>query len=234
VRFGVVATGYGLIGTENVDKEIGQLLSWYVNGTLTGADRDRVEAALRDDVRAKALLDWEKSLRQAVKNDASLDIPEDRGLSQVMQRIRAEAKPAAAVARRNKPSSASAPSRQLEWFRWSPALALACGIVAVQFGVIVHLYQVRGEEEAYSGVRSVKTKRAESFVRVSFKPETTENDLRTLLRGLQAEIVSGPSQLGDYYLVVKTVDVQSTLTTLQSSAFVESAEIVNALPSRPS
>jgi anti-sigma-K factor RskA len=234
LRFGVIATGYCLIGGRTVDKEIGQLLSWYVNGTLTGADRDRVEAALREDPRAKALLDWEKSLRQAVKNDASLDVAEDRGLSQVMQRIRMESKPAATISRRNKPSSGSAPSRLFEWFRWSPALALACGIVAVQFGVIVHLYQVRGEEEAYAGVRSVKTKRAESFVRVSFRPETTENELRTLLRELQAEIVSGPSQLGDYYLVVKSDTVQSMLTALQSSPHVESAEIVNALPSRPS
>ena len=232
MRVITAATGYSLIGI-NVDKEIGHLLSWYVNGTLTGADRDRVEAALRDDARAKALLEWEKSLRQAVKNDPSLDIAEDRGLGQVMQRIRAEARTAAQTARRTK-SSSSAPSRVLEWFRWSPALAMAAGIVAVQFGVIVHMYQTRGEESAYSGMRSIGGKRTDSFLRVSFKAETTENDLRTLLRSLQAEIVSGPSQLGDYYLVVKTDAVQSTLTTLQSSPHVESAEIVNALPSRPS
>jgi hypothetical protein len=233
VRVITAATGDSLIGI-NVDKEIGHLLSWYVNGTLTGADRDRVEAALRDDSRAKTLLEWEKSLRQAVKNDPSLDIAEDRGLAQVMQRIRAESRPAAAPARKAKPSSTSAPSRVLEWFRWSPALAMAAGIVAVQFGVIVHLYQTRGEESAYSGLRNVAGKRAESFLRVSFKAESTENDLRTLLRNLQAEIVSGPSQLGDYYLVVKTAVVQSTLTTLQTSPHVESAEIVNALPARPS
>ena len=218
----------------NVDKEIGHLLSFYANGTLTGADRDRVEAALRDDPQAKTLLEWEKSLRQAVRNDPSLDIAEDRGLAQVMQRIRAEAKPAAQpVIKRTKSPSSSAPSRVLEWFRWSPALAMACGIVAVQFGVIVHMYQARGEESAYSGVRGIG-KRAESFVRVTFKPESTESDLRTLLRGLQAEIVSGPSQLGDYYLVVKSDAVQSTLTALQSNPHVESAEIVNVLPSRPS
>ena len=90
MRFIPVATGDSLIGID-VDKEIGQLLSWYVNGTLTGAERDRVEAALRDDARAKALLEWEKSLREAVKSDPSLEIAEDRGLAQVMQRIRAEA-----------------------------------------------------------------------------------------------------------------------------------------------
>ena len=232
MRFIPVATGNSLIGID-VDKEIGQLLSWYVNGTLTGAERDRVEAALRDDARATALLEWEKSLREAVKSDPSLEIAEDRGLAQVMQRIRAEAKPAAAVAKRTRASS-SATSRVLEWFRLSPALALACGVVAVQFGIIVHMQQTRGEESAYSGLRTIGGKKTESFVRVTFKPESTETDLRTLLRSLEAEIVSGPSQLGDYYLMVKTATVQATLTTLQSSAHVESAEIVNVLPSRPS
>jgi len=220
-----------------VDKDIGQLLSWYANGTLTGADRERVEAALRDDPRARALLEWEQSLRQAVKNDPDYDIPEDHGLDRVMQRIRAEsAQPAAAkqapasAVRKAKPAT---PSRFAEWFRWSPALALACGIVAVQFGVIVHMTQLRGEESEYSGVRGVGQHK-DAYLRVSFKPESTESDLRALIRGVHAEIVSGPSQLGDYYLVIAPEAVQSALAALQSSKLVESAEVVNALPSRPS
>src|SRR6185436_1892271 len=157
----------------------------------------RVEAALRDDAQATALLDWEKSLRQAVRDDDTFEIAEDRGLAEVMQRIRAEANPAATTrnvpapaARKTKSASAS---RFAEWFRWSPALAMACGIVAVQMGVIVHMYQVRGEESEYSGVRTVAAKNKEGYLRVSFKPESTESDLRTLIRSVNAEIVSGPS-----------------------------------------
>ena len=210
-----------------VDKEIRDLLPWYVNGTLRGVDRDRVEAALRNDPSINSVLHWEQAVQQAVQNDPALEIAEDRGLANVMHRIRSEIKPAPQPARKAAP-------RLFEWFKWSPAMALACGIVVAQFGIIVHMYQVRGEESAYSDVRTVAGKRTEAFVRVTFKSETTESELRTLLHDLHAEIVSGPSQLGDYYLIVKSKAVQSTLTTLQSSSHVESAEIVNALPSRAS
>jgi len=220
----------------SMDKDIAQLLSFYVNGTLTGAERDRVEVALRDDPRARALLEWEKSLRKAVQGDPQFDIAEDRGLAQVMQRIKAETKAAPAQPARK----ARAPSgggtlaaRFREWFQWSPALALACGIVAVQFGIIAHMATIRGEEGEYSGVRAVKGRQQDAFVRVSFKPESTEIDLRALLREVNAEIVSGPTQIGDYYLVVRAAGVQSVLATLQSNSNVESAEIVRELPARP-
>lgn len=223
-----------------MDKDIAQLLSWYVNGTLTGAERDRVELALRDDPRARALLEWEKSLRRSVQNDPQFDVAEDRGLSKVMQRIKAEARTAPsppASPRRTRANSTSGENaltaRFREWFRWSPALALACGVVAVQFGIIAHMTTLRGEESEYAGVRSVKARHQDAFVRVSFKPETTEIDLRALLREVNAEIVSGPSQLGDYYLVVSAAGAPSALATLQGSANVESAEIVRELPSRP-
>ena len=164
---------------------------------------------------------------------SQLDIAEDRGLAQVMQRIRAEAKSASkAAARRDRENTLN---RFREWFRWSPALALACGLVAVQFGVIVHLYGLRGGEESeYSGVRTMIGRHSEAFVRVAFKPDATENDLRTLVRGIGAEIVAGPTQLGDYYLVVPATGAEAALKTLQSNASVESAEVVRALPSRPS
>ncbi|MFS8087354.1 MAG: zf-HC2 domain-containing protein, partial [Acidobacteriota bacterium] len=50
-----------------VDKETRELLAWYVNGTLAGADRDRVEAALQNDAGAALLLAWERGVQAAVK-----------------------------------------------------------------------------------------------------------------------------------------------------------------------
>jgi hypothetical protein len=232
MRLGPVAAGDCLIGVD-VDKDIAQLLSWYVNGTLTGAERDRVEVALRDDPRARNLLEWEKSLRRAVQNDPQFEIEEDRGLAQVMQRIRSEAKPSV----RKRAARAGGSGRIAEWFsgwlQWSPALAVACGIMAVQFGVIIHMATTRGEESEYSGTRSIKPRSHDAFVHVTFRPEITEVDLRALLRQVNAEIVAGPSQLGDYYLVVPAASAPSVLTALQSSSSVESAELARELPARP-
>ena len=219
------------------------MLAWYVNGSLAGADRDRIEEALQRDPDAAVLVGWERAVQSAIKADPLFDVPPDRGLFQVLQRIRAEASaetPKAAASRRMSALAAPKPSgpgwlaRLRDSFNSSPALALACSLLIVQFGVIVHLYSTRGEESDYSGVRAVETRPPpDAFIRITFKPQSTEAQISSLLRDNHAEIVAGPSQLGDYYLLVGRGDAPDALTQLQANTHVESAEIVNALPSRP-
>jgi len=215
-----------------MDKDTQDLLAWYVNGTLAGPDRDRVEAALREDGGASALLDWERTVQAAVKSDPAFDVAADRGLFQTMQRIRADAPP--------KPTPVRVPdaglfARLRQAFQWSPALAMACGVVAIQFAVIGQMWLAKAEQADYSGERSVaaRPQASAAFIRVAFKPESIEGDLSTLLRSLHAEIVAGPSQLGDYYLLLDKQAVQDALAALQQNTHVESAEIVDALPARP-
>jgi hypothetical protein len=219
-----------------VDQETRQLLAWYVNGTLAGADRDQVEAALQQDPAASELLAWERSVQDATKSDPLFDIAPDRGLHQVMQRIRADAKskPAAVAATRKVQAGWLAGFK--ERFRWSPALAFACTLVAVQFVVIAQMWSARDEESEFAAVRALEARKqaaADAFIHVAFKPESTEGEVSTLLRTLHAEIVAGPSQLGDYYLLLDKLAVQDALYALQNNASIESAEIVNALPARP-
>ena len=231
MRFNNDAAGGDALIESCVDKETQELLAWYVNGTLTGPERDRVEAALRNEAGASTRLAWERSVQAAVKNDPALEIAPDRGLYQTMQRIRAEAKPQAAT--RAAQSGWLASLR--EKFQWSPALALACGIVAVQFAVIGQMWMVRGEDGEYAGVRALGSRAhaADVFIRIAFKPESLEGDVSSLLRTVHADVVSGPSQLGDYYLLLEKRGAQDALSLLQSNANVESAEIVSALPARP-
>lgn len=214
-----------------MDKETENLLAWYVNGTLAGPDRDRVEAALRDDAGASSKVAWERAVHGAVKNDPALEIASDRGLFQVMQRIRADTATKAA------PRTAQDGwlSSLREKFQWTPALALACGVVAVQFAVIGQMWMVRGEEGEYAGVRAWTSGQHASvvFIRIAFKAESLAGDVSSLLRSVQAEIVSGPSQLGDYYLLLDKRSAKDALSLLQGNTNVESAEIVNALPARP-
>jgi type IV secretory pathway VirB2 component (pilin) len=188
-----------------------------------------VEAALRSEHEASAILRWEKMVRSALREDPAFAVAADYGLARVMQRIRAEAKPVAS--RRG-------------WYGWlsdlvarftgPTALALACGVVAVQFAVIVQIWPDKGATEGYSNERSVpgRSLKFDSFLRISFRPDAREDNLRALLREAHAEVVAGPSQIGDYYIVVAKADVQSALGILQASAFVDSVEIANELPLR--
>lgn len=212
-----------------VDSEARHLIAWYANGTLTGADRERVEAALRGGHEASAMLTWERMVRSAVREDPAFAVAADHGLARVMQRIRSEAKPVS-----SKRDEYGWFSDLVARFTGPTALALACGVVAVQFAVIVQIWPGKGATEGYSNERSVpgRSQKFDSFLRVSFRPDALENNLRSLLREVRAEVVAGPSQIGDYYIVVAKANVQTALEILQASAFVESVEIANELPLR--
>ena len=223
------ARAAGILKEKLVDSEIRNSIAWYLNGTLTGADRERVEAALRADHEASEMLAWEKMVRSAVREDQVFAVAADHGLARVMQHIRAEAKPVSSWRKR------------YGWFgdlvaRFTgpTALALACGLVAVQFAVIVQIWPGKGATEGYSNERSVpgRSLKFDSFLRVSFRPDAREDNLRSLLREAHAEVVAGPSQIGDYYIVVAKADLQAALGILQASAFVESVETANELPLR--
>lgn len=212
-----------------VDSETRHLIAWYANGTLTAADRERVEAALRGGDEASAMLTWERMVRSAVREDPALAVAADHGLARVMQRIRSEAKPVS-----SKRDGYGWFSDLMARFTGPTALALACGVVAVQFAVIVQIWPGEGATEGYSNERSLpgRSQKFDSFLRVSFRPDASEDNLRSLLREVHAEVVAGPSQIGDYYIVVAKANVQTALGILQASAFVESVEIANELPLR--
>lgn len=212
------------------------MLAWYINGTLAGTERDQVEAALQLEAGASSLLAWERAIQGAVKNNPAFDVAADRGLYQTMQRIQGDARPAATLDAKPRHSARVGWFSGLsEKFQWSPALALACGVVAVQFAVIAQMWTDKSEEIEYAGVRTIAAlpSSTDAFIRITFKPQSKEGDLSELLRTIRAEIVAGPSQLGDYYLLLAKNGSEDVLSALQKNALVESAEFANALPARP-
>ncbi len=234
--FSNAAKGFDALIEIQLEKNTHELLAWYVNGTLAGAERDQIEAALQLEAGASSLLAWERAIQGAVKNNAAFEVAADRGLYQTMQRIQGDLRPAAA--------QVATPRRAAQggWFsglsgriQWSPALALACGVVAVQFAVIAQMWTGKSEDIEYAGVRTIESlpSSTDAFIRITFKPQSRESDLSELLRTVRAEIVAGPSQLGDYYLLLAKNGSEDVLNSLQKNALVESAEFANALPARP-
>ena len=224
-----------------MDKRTEQLLAWYVNGTLVGAERNRVDDALAGDEAALRLLRWETTVRAAIKNDPVYNIAADRGLAQVLQRMRSDGAPetpAKSAQRRVVTTGAAVDERTVvqrvrEWLNFSPALAVAFTLIAVQFGVIGQMWSTRDDEIQYAESRALaNAARNDAYIRVLFKPTTTEAQMSAMLRANNAEIVAGPSQLGDYYLLVKPSDAAQTLARLLPNPQVDSAEIVNALPAK--
>ncbi len=203
-------------------------LPWLANGTLSAEERARLEAAIANSAEARRALDWELAVRDAIKAETAEWEPPAHAMDEVFRRIE-RARPA--------PKESALKiflSGIMESFQASPKFAFACAVAAVQFGVIGYLWSTQEDPGSYSEIRSTQPAlQPTKFIRVMFAPTSTENDLRELLRKAGAEIVAGPSQLGDYYLLVDADKLTAALNTLRASTKIESADIVNALPAKP-
>jgi anti-sigma factor RsiW len=217
-----------------------ELLPWYVNGTLSEADRQWVEAYLKENPKARAELDWFRSLQQGIEESAP-KVPATIGLTKTMALIRGDqptlmerimgffggmfATPAAA----GRAGRAGGGALSLR-----PALAIALVVaVVVQAGIIASMFGSRGGDQA-AMMRAGSTVPAEEgpVLKLAFVPDAKEADLRLLLVGVQGTIVSGPGQLGDYYVRVPAGKEADAQKQLAASPLVQSAEIVPGLPPR--
>jgi hypothetical protein len=80
-------------------------------------------------------------------------------------------------------------------------------------------------------VRSIGRSLADGpLLRVNFKPEAREADIRLLMIEAHALIVAGPTRLGDYYLKVGTERLPATRALIAASALVQQVDEVSGLP----
>lgn len=209
-----------------------ELLPFYVNGTLNADDRTWIEHYLREHPLAANELNWLRSVQATTQKEA-LPVSSEVGLERVLRRIHNER-------RATTPASMSAVERLREWFgrlvpasMLKPALASALAVIALQAVVITTMV---GEREDTSPIRTmppVGVAEQGAFVKVNFRPDATEADIRMLLLDVQANIASGPGQLGDYYVRVPAWQVDAVQALLGASAIVEGVAVVDALPAWP-
>jgi hypothetical protein len=213
-----------------------ELLPFYVNGTLGEDDRLFVERWLHEHPSADVELRWARSLQQRLQEDV-VAVSSEVGLGRALQRIRAEqpkAAPAALV------SPLSPLQRARDWLASlvpqpmrGPALAASLAVVALQGLVIGSLMS---ERDAWDAVRSPKpsvTVESGPYLKVNFKADAREADIRLLLIGVQGSLAAGPGQLGDYYVRIPKARLAAATAALQASAVVEGVSVVDALPGRP-
>jgi hypothetical protein len=104
--------------------------------------------------------------------------------------------------------------------------AIAAALVIAQAGVIGLLVaQHRGAE--YDEVRSgaLDATPRGPLLRVSFKADLREADLRKALADAGGEIVGGPGQLGVYLVRIKDGKLEAAAERLRASGTVEVVEI---------
>ena len=212
-----------------------ELLPFYVNGTLNEADRAWVDEYLREHPTAGAELRWYESLQTKLHEDMPA-VSSEVGLERAMRRIHAE-RPAPA----RRAAGPGFMDRLRDFFAsitpqpvLRPALVGALAVVAVQAGIIFHIAGVNEDESTQlRALQATSVVDQGPYLKVNFKPDAREADIRLLLVEVNGSLAAGPGQLGDYYVRVPAAQLAASGDKLKASGIVEQVAVVDALPARP-
>jgi hypothetical protein len=213
-----------------------ELLPFYVNGTLPEGDRAWVDAYLRDHPRARAELHWARSLQTRLHEDVPA-VSSEVGLERALRRIGTEGPKPQRARRAAQPTLLE---RIGEWVAsvvpqpvLRPAFAGAIAVVALQAVAIVHLLGER--EDDASQIRAMQGSAVVEkgpYLKLNFKPDAREADIRLLLVEVNGSLAAGPGQLGDYYVRVPAAQLAAVTEKAKASGIVDGVAVVDALPAR--
>ncbi len=209
-----------------------ELLPFYVNDTLDTADREWVDAYLREHPKSAAELQWYRTLQDTMQRDTPA-VSAEVGLDKVMARIRGERAPARSAARK----APGFGEKLREFFAaitpqplLKPALAGALAVVVVQGIVIANLAGTDDSTE----IRAVQPTVVDAgpFLKVNFKADAKEADIRMLLVEINGSLAGGPGQLGDWYVRIPEARIAAAADAVKASPIVDGVQRVDALPER--
>jgi len=159
-----------------------ELLPWYANRTLAGAEREAVEAHLRGCARCREEIALLEGLRVQVKAATDARAHDQLGLQRLLREVRR-----------------GGAARVERWLR--PALAAAVAAMVVQAALIGWLWTTRAPvmEPLGEGVP------AGVVLQVRFDPAAPEARIRAFLQDHDAVVIDGPSALGVYRVRLRGV-----------------------------
>jgi hypothetical protein len=186
--------------------EVATLLPWYLNGTLSPAEAGEVERHLAGCASCRAEMEEWRRLRPALDSAvASRPLPPADLFAAVRRRIEADS---SAPVRRATPEAPWWERLAAAVFgvlppRLAPAAALA--VIVLQFGALAVVGTIA--QQALRGP-SVTTQsdsveqrplpEGMARLRVAFRPDPPEGEIRALLQRLEARVADGPSAAGFY------------------------------------
>jgi len=183
--------------TMTVDhREVLELLPWYVNGTLVGQERIKVEHHVNECLPCNAALQDERRLRSLVQNQMSLPIGPEHGIKNLLRHLD-RGKP-----RRNFSLDARA-------LGYGLAAALGGAVVWAYFALNSQRLQIAGEFSTLSSTTASATIRID----VVFFETPSSEELNELVADLGGNLITGPSDLGRYTIAIESTTA-STLDEL--------------------
>lgn len=185
---------------------LSELLPWYVTGQLDAVETARVGAHVAECAECQAEVALQKRLAAEV---ARLPLDVERGWARMRGQIEAN-------------DDAPAPGRpsRSAWLGWGVAATLA--VVAGAAWLPRESSPQPGRAE-YAALGSPRADESGNVV-VVFHPDTTERQLRAVLKAGEARIVDGPTAAGGYVLHVPAARQATALAALRAQDRVVLAE----------
>ncbi|WP_020591320.1 anti-sigma factor family protein [Kiloniella laminariae] len=176
-------------------QDLEQLLPFYVNGSLSPEETNRVEQALAEDPALQEEIDFLKHLRDEVKDLELGNSPGEFGLRRLQKALKEEQK------QRNSAETSSGTVVPLSIRGWRLAAIAACLLLLLQTAVTLPMWNRSGDDLIAAG-GGTAAQLGGQIITVTFVPEASEENIRNLLLAVDASIVAGPSALGVYRLSV--------------------------------
>jgi hypothetical protein len=181
--------------------ECWNLLPWIANESAAAKDMARVEEHLRSCRECQEELDFQRQLREAIRSEEAIVLAPQTSLNKLMLRIdsadmdddeAAAPVPLAPVIARREPAR----------LRWLPIAAAVQGIAIA--GLVSALW-LQSRDDLTAGRYNVLTTPTAAVaggpvIRVVFGGNVALGDVNRVLRSIEAQIISGPSEAGVYTL----------------------------------
>jgi hypothetical protein len=202
--------------------EVSALIPWYVNDTLEGHERQKVDAhvgicaACRDDLAVQ------RRICEAIDAQPSLDYMPVASLKRL--RARLDAAQAQSASAQSDP-----PVKMHSETPWRGRMAASIAAMAIAIGVLAAdrwvQFEARAAQPNYRTVTSATPRPEGEVIRAVFSPTITLVELQAILDEAQLKIVSGPTEAGVYSLASNsTLMVRSSLALLRRHSTVRFAE----------
>ena len=205
--------------------DVSALIPWYVNGSISELDRQRVDSHLRACEPCRDDLLVEYRVYRAMAAETAIEYMPATSLKRLQARldgIAAEPPAAAdgtAVERRPRRLRRGTPWRGLA------AASVAVLAVALSLAAVDRWIQFRAKAPTYYTVTASQARSPDEVIRAVFSPTITLVELQSILDEAQLKIISGPTEAGVYSLAAKSGrPVSSSLALLRRHTAVRFAE----------
>lgn len=162
-----------------------ELLPWYVNGTLEGAERDQVRRELRSSLTCRLEYERLSRMQSLMQGDDAEQAATDRGFDRLMARIQADGRARPRAARR--------------FTQWLPLAQAATVLVLVGSAAWWWSEDAANRAETYQTLTVEPPSTSQGTeLRLVFKAGVAEGQRRALFEELGLRMVGAPTADGIY------------------------------------